>query len=148
MKVEVITETLSNLEIAERQLDRAISLFFSEKDYVSALTLAGAAEEILGKILNHEMNVPHALDEIIKGTLKLNKVPAGGSEEKEAIKAAANMANYFRNRVKHYNAEGQIHFSVDFYAADIIDRAIENYFAVTNYETPLMVRFKNEVLLK
>jgi len=53
VKIKVITETLSNLEIAKRQLDRSISLFFDERDYFSSLTLAGAVEEILGKILNH-----------------------------------------------------------------------------------------------
>ncbi len=132
MKVEVITETLSNLEIAERQLDRAIALFLEEEDYVSSLTLAGTAEEILGKILNLEMNTSHALDELINGALGLNRVPTGGNEEKEAKKAIANIANHFKNRLKHYNAGGEITFSIDFYAAEIIDRAIENYFAVTS----------------
>ena len=147
MKVEVITETLSNLEIAKRQLNRAILLFFDEKDYVSSLTLAGAAEEILGKILNHEMSSSHSLDEVINGALKLNNVPIGGHEEKKAKKEIANIANYFKNRLKHYNAEGELTFSVDFYAAQIIDRAIENYFKTTGNETPQMARFKNEVLL-
>jgi len=147
MKVKVITETLNNLDIAVRQLDRAISLFFDEEDYISSLTLAGAAEEILGKILNHEMSSSHSLDEVIKGALRLNDVPTGGHEEKKAKKEIANIANFFKNRLKHYNAESDLTFSVDFYAAEIIDRAIENYFKITSNETPLMTRFKNEVLL-
>ena len=52
MNIRGIEETLSNLDVAERQLERAIALFLDEEDYVSALTLAGAAEEILGKLLN------------------------------------------------------------------------------------------------
>ena len=40
--------TLTKLEVATRQLDAAIRLFL-EDDYLSSLTLAGAAEEILGK---------------------------------------------------------------------------------------------------
>lgn len=147
MKIKVITETLSNLEIAKRQLDRSISLFFDERDYVSSLTLAGAAEEVLGKILNHERSSSHSLDELIKGALKINSVPVGGHKEKKAKKEIANIANYFKNRIKHYNAEGEITFSVNFYAAEIINRAMSNYFAVTRNETALMIRFKNEVLL-
>src|SRR5690625_1090841 len=144
MKVDVITETLSNLDIAERQLERALSLFFAEQDYISSLTLAGAAEEILGKILNEEKSAPHALADLIEGALKLNEVQAGSSEEKGAKKAIANIANHFKNRLKHYNIDGSITFSTDFYAAEIIDRAIKNYFAVTGAETALMLRFKNE----
>jgi len=74
-------------------------------------------------------------------------VPVGGHEEKKAKKEIANIANYFKNRIKHYNEEGEITFSVDFYAAEIINRAMRNYFAVTRNETALMIRFKNEVLL-
>lgn len=39
--------TLTKLEVAVRQLDMALRLFL-EGDYLSSLTLAGAAEEILG----------------------------------------------------------------------------------------------------
>lgn len=39
MQVEEIEETLSNLEIAHRQIERAIVIFLDDRDYVSALTL-------------------------------------------------------------------------------------------------------------
>lgn len=42
---------ISRLNVACEQLDVAIDLFFSGRSYVSALTLAGAAEEIAGKTL-------------------------------------------------------------------------------------------------
>ncbi|MBK8384257.1 MAG: hypothetical protein IPL11_00655 [Candidatus Accumulibacter sp.] len=41
--------TLTKAEVAVRQLDQAIRLFL-EGDLLSSLTLAGAAEEILGKL--------------------------------------------------------------------------------------------------
>jgi len=44
------SETLSAIEIAEHQLLAALKLW-RDGDYLSALTLAGAAEEILGKRL-------------------------------------------------------------------------------------------------
>lgn len=46
---------VSKLEAATIQLDRAISLFF-EDDWLCSLTLAGAAEEILGKLSAREGN--------------------------------------------------------------------------------------------
>jgi Na+-translocating ferredoxin:NAD+ oxidoreductase RnfE subunit len=41
--------THNKVEIAIEQLEIALDLFLSGKSYVSALTLAGAAEEIFGK---------------------------------------------------------------------------------------------------
>lgn len=38
----------SRIDLACQQLDVAIELFFAKRSFVSALTLAGAAEEILG----------------------------------------------------------------------------------------------------
>ncbi|MBB3231128.1 hypothetical protein [Halomonas stenophila] len=142
MKVEVITESLSYLEIAERQIDRAISLFLNEKDFISSITLAGAAEEILGKMVG-EADGTHVLNDLIDGSLRLLGVDAN---DKKARKEVANIANYYRNRVKHYSDDGGLHFSVDFEAAEIIDRAISNYWKLTQEETPLMERFKIEVL--
>lgn len=143
MKVKVITETLTNLEIAERQLDRAISLFFDEEDCISALTLAGAAEEILGKLLTANGN-SHCLDEIIDFSLKFQNIDTG---DQRARKEVSNIANFFRNRLKHFNAQGEVTFSVDFYAAEVIERATTNYWNYTGEETPPMIRFKEEVLL-
>lgn len=46
----MLTSILTAKEIAEHQLITALMLWHDE-DYLSALTLAGAAEEILGKRL-------------------------------------------------------------------------------------------------
>jgi hypothetical protein len=124
-----------------------LSLFFEAKDFVSALTLAGAAEEILGKLLEQQGQT-HALGHIIDGSLKLNDVEPGSPEEPRARRATANLANQFKNRLKHYSEEDATTFSVDFYAAEIIDRAITNYFAYTGQETKKMKRFKEEVAMR
>ena len=48
-----MTDQMYNkVDLAREQLDDAISLF-RKKKFVSALTLAGAAEDILGKALSH-----------------------------------------------------------------------------------------------
>lgn len=145
MNLDVVTEDLSNLEISKRQLNRAIDLFLFENDFVSALTLAGAAEEILGKLLKLSHN-KHALDELIDNALVLNEITKGSSEGPQARKKIANFHNFFKNKMKHYNQEGSVCFSVDYYAAQIIDRAITNYYNHTSSKTSLMKKFSEEIM--
>ena len=38
------------IDIATCQVERAVTLYLDSADYISAITLAGAAEEILGKM--------------------------------------------------------------------------------------------------
>ena len=148
MRLDEIEETLSNLEVAHRQIERAIVVFLDDKDYVSALTLAGAAEEILGKLLNNEGR-EHWLDSISKGALRALGFRKKEFETPEALKARkeiANIANRYKNRLKHYNDDGTITLLVDVAAAEIIDRAISNYFDLTQRETGAMGRFKELVI--
>lgn len=145
--MEVITESLTNEDVASRQLDRAISLFLDEKDFVSSITLAGAAEEILGKLVKNN-NMSHALEDIIESALLLNEICPEGVEAPKARKEIAKVANYYKNRMKHYNESGGMVLSTDYFAADIIDRAISNYWMLKTSETDLMRRFREEVLMK
>ena len=43
-------QTYERIELAKEHLDLALDLFLSKRSMVSALTLAGAAEEILGRV--------------------------------------------------------------------------------------------------
>jgi hypothetical protein len=43
--------SFANIDIAVRQIDTAIELLLDGKDSFSVLTLAGAGEEILGRLL-------------------------------------------------------------------------------------------------
>ncbi|HEY3431578.1 MAG TPA: hypothetical protein VGK09_03415 [Rhodocyclaceae bacterium] len=149
MHVDEIEETLSNLEIAHRQIERAIVLFLDERDYVSALTLAGAAEEILGKLLNKEGR-EHWLDSISKGALRALGFRKKELQTPEALKAKkeiANIANRHKNTFKYYNTDGTITLLVDVAAAEMIDRAISNYFDLTQRETGAMGKFKELIIL-
>jgi len=141
MKLELGTETLTPKEIAERQLERALSLFFNEKDFVSALTLAGAAEEILGKMLN-EAGRKNTLDEVVAGSMDLV-----GNETAKPNQIAA-LANHYRNRMKHLQDGSAMTFSVGFEAAEMIERATSNYWQLTHELSPLMERFQTEVMLR
>ncbi|MGM8063166.1 hypothetical protein [Vogesella indigofera] len=148
MYVDEIEETLSNLEIAHRQIERAIVLFLDDRDYVSALTLAGAAEEILGKLLKKE-DKEHWLDSISKGALRALGFLEREFQTQEALKARkeiANIANRHKNIFKHYNDNGTVTLLVDVAAAEMIDRAISNYFDLTQRETGAMGKFKELVI--
>lgn len=47
----VLKQTHRRIDLAQEQLDVALELFLSKRSLVSALTLAGAAEEIFSKAL-------------------------------------------------------------------------------------------------
>lgn len=48
--------------------------------------------------------------------------------------------------MKHHNNDGTITFIVDAEAANMIDRAISNYFKFTQRETGAMRRFKELII--
>ena len=70
------------VEIARLQLQTAVELFLSETNYISAITLAGAAEEIFGKMtkpigkknaLAQRMELAESLNEIFTEFKPLSK---------------------------------------------------------------------------
>ena len=127
------------LEVAEHQLERALRLFLDEKDYVCAITLAGASEEILGKLLK-AFGKEHALGSFVTACVETGRVVYN---ENWSRKTFANMANSFRNALKHYVTEDPIMVPREA-AVEILDRAIENFFALTSRETENMRRFMEE----
>lgn len=132
--------TLTKLEVAEYQLERALRLFLDESDYVCAITLAGASEEILGKLLEKE-GKEHALENIINSCMAAGKAIYN---EIWQPKKFAGMANYFRNGLKHYTDGKPITIPREA-AIEILDRAIDNFWALTSRESPNMRRFREEV---
>lgn len=131
--------TLSKLEVAEHQLERALALLLDENDYVCSITLAGASEEILGKLLEKE-GKEHALGSFVKACVEAGRVAYNENWKQSTF---ADMANAFRNDLKHYTDGSPITVSREA-AVQILDRAVENYFALTGKETPHMRRFMEE----
>ncbi|PCJ25086.1 MAG: hypothetical protein COA96_08045 [SAR86 cluster bacterium] len=143
MRVAAKTETVSYLDVATRQLNRSIRLYLDEKDYLSSITLAGAAEEILGQLVV-ENGGTHELEHEITATLRFCDKDENDPKERKSV---ALLANYFKNRTKHYRKEGELIYLTDLSAAQLIDRAISNYWTLTQSGTEDMEQFKNEVLL-
>ena len=125
--------------MAEHQLDRALRLFLDDKDYVSAITLAGASEEIFGELLKAQ-GKEHALDSFIRACVETGKIVF---KEDWPRKHFAEMANYFRNGLKHY-VDGESISVPRAAAIEILDRAIENCWSLTGHETSNVRRFMEE----
>ncbi len=132
--------TFSKRKVAAHQLERALCLFLDENDYVCAITLAGASEEVLGKLLE-QSGQEHALGSFVKACVAIGKNIHG---EEWPPKLFVTMANGFRDSLKHIT-DGQVVTVPKEAAVEILDRAIENYWLLTADETPLMRRFMEEV---
>jgi hypothetical protein len=126
----------TKLQVAEHQLDRALRLLLEDKDHISAITLAGASEEILGKLLN-EQGEESELENFVNACVQI-----GMTEFKEnwKNKEFVSMANYFRNGLKHYTRGDSISIPEEA-AVEIIDRAITNYWSLTAKQSELMKQF-------
>lgn len=113
-------------DIARVQLERAMILFARECDYISATTLAGAAEEILGDQL--ESNAKTEILDFIRIRLERHGHPFDE-------KAVASELNYPRNAFKHYKAKVDDTTSIAFClrdaAIDMIERAVDNHVKLT-----------------
>ena len=154
---------------ALRQLDTALRLYFEGEDYYSVVTLAGASEEILGKLLEDKNleNEKLVKDKDREGARKLLEgVPEEVSEkllkdsdssfvsDKKAIcevheqlykkpleeKDAGTVANYIKNRLKHWSPGQPKSFEADAPAEAeyMLNRAIDNYYHLTGDLTPAM----------
>ncbi len=54
----MVKHTYTRVDLAKEQLEVALSLFLDQNSYAATITLAGAAEEILGKELVHQKKQP------------------------------------------------------------------------------------------
>jgi hypothetical protein len=134
-------QTFSILALATHQLERALRLFLDEGDYVCAITLAGASEEILGRLLV-QPDRKHALGSWVDACVMIGKEIHGEDWEPREF---ASMANAFRNRLKHHGKDDGETITVPKEAAmELLDRAIENYSRLTSDLKPLMLRYNAE----
>jgi len=109
------------LDIAVKQLETAIDLFVDRGDYISAITLAGAAEEILGVLVKRSGKHP-SVDDLCR-SLIAKYVPT--ADPKHIRDQYLNKA---RNSLKHANRakEDEIAIEVEQEAISMIARALNN----------------------
>jgi len=130
----------TKIEAAKNQLERGLSLYLDEQDYLAAITLAGASEEILGKMLEGQGG-KNALKSLSSAVAAI-QIQSGIFQPVE--KKIIGELNKVRDWLKHYQNGGSLEFDAKEDAKEFLDRAISNYFALTGDETELMRRFKEQ----
>lgn len=123
-----LTEDLITLE----QLHCAIELFLQNR-FIPAITLAGAAEEILGKMVK-DKDLKHAQDLIIDFTIMTDR--SRGRSEKQIRDDGNRVRNFLKHRIK-----GEIKIDIKVEAFIVIQRAIENYQRLGKPKSTLMDKF-------
>ena len=129
-------------DIATNQLETALKLYLDGGDRFSVITLAGAAEEILGKELQsrgltNALDTDKALTSAVSQAFGNKPVPP---------KVVADIANHARNQIKHLDSGGPrtVEMDPDEEAKDMLDRATTNYWKLTEDQTPLMLQYLRE----
>jgi len=133
------SERLTKFEVAEAQLNKAIELFCAHEP-LPAITLAGAAEEILGKLVRDGGN-PSALDEEVKDRCDLFHTVFGRPGDPKVF---ADLINRPRNELKHRMAGAPLAFELEEAAVNLIQRAITNFEKLRPGPNPLFRRFEDE----
>lgn len=123
---------LSKQEAASSQLEVALTLYLQGRDYPSVITLAGAAEEVLGRIA-----LSKGLDPSLKRTLRrlvetMKEVWGEDASEKDF----AHLRNRARNELKHIGDGQDLHLDLEREAAAMVTRALENFRLCTGFPHP------------
>ena len=114
----------SHLSAAQWQLLQALRLYEEGQDYYSVITLAGAAEEIFGR-LSQKMGLGCSLDRL-KATLP--KLSERFFQQELEPREAAKSVNRAKNWLKH--GEDPLSFDAKFEAEEMLERAIQNCFPI------------------
>ncbi|OAI26104.1 hypothetical protein [Methylomonas koyamae] len=124
---------LHKAEIARRQIEAASELFFSGGDFLAVVTLAGAAEEILGKLIKRRGETA-----MIDRLVELDRQLTGG----RSFKIVNKEINGIRNALKHADDPNEDELEIEAGSAiAMLSRAVVNYVLFTGGDaTPNMVR--------
>lgn len=121
-------------QLAVIQIETAIDLF-NEQNFICAITLAGAGELILGKLL--PLSVETAMDEILTKVSEI--VP---NIPRDTIRD--DYMNVIRNGFKHVNENiCEQDIDIRLQAIQYITRACTNYAKLRNTMTTKMISFGN-----
>lgn len=125
---------VSKIDAAVDQIDWAIRLFLDSKAYVPAITLAGAAEEIIGEAISSEAAFRKLKESLSQKT---------GIDEKII---SQNHLNKAKNWLKHWKDMGDketIGIELETEAIQYIVRALSNLVVHDNSVTSEAPRFFN-----
>jgi hypothetical protein len=130
--------------IALSQLETALRLYFERSNFFSVITLAGNADEILGKILKTK-GKESSLEELKKAVAAVH---LHLFEEVLPESVVAERANRAKNAIKHGIGEAPtITLDAEQEAKDMLNRAIDNYWVLEQWLTPAMEKFQRESII-
>lgn len=131
-------------DLALAQLETALRLYFEGTDFASVITLAGAADEIFGKLLAAS-GKDNSLASLQKAVIAIHEKLNGGPISHGEV---ADRANRARNNLKHWDPGDPlvVKFDLPQEANDMLNRAIDNYWTLKQKLSPAMERFQRENL--
>jgi len=118
-----VTVVPTKLQVATSQLRLSIALFMEEREYISVITLAGAAEEILGQLAVSAGSTP-ALNRRAEGARQLHVALWGHDPGEKVFKK---LKNKTRNELKHLSSGTPLAIDLERECIRMLDRAVENY---------------------
>jgi len=125
---------LEYYQLAEVQIETAIDLF-NEGNFICAITLAGAGEEILGKLLPPSTEI--ALESLTKKVSSL-------APELSPKQIKDDYLNIVRNSLKHVKEDiCEQDIDLRLHAIQYIARACVNYVTLRDTLTTKMIAFSN-----
>jgi hypothetical protein len=117
-------QTYSRIALAVEQLETALDLFLDHNSYAPAITLAGAAEEVLGRELTGRGEQPVLEWQFDQRALVHSKLHKGPLVKKDFVRTE----NRVRDALKHFHDLADSTITVDLQEAAcwMIVRACEN----------------------
>lgn len=127
------------VEVARKQLETAIRLFFYSEDYFSVITLAGASEEIFGRILQ-ELGKESSHSSYARTFSLVTEALSGEKISERDIKIGTNIT---RNRLKHFNSMSDLRIVLNPRedAMHMLGRATGNYVKLNLPESDEISRY-------
>lgn len=128
-----MNQTVTKRDAADRLIARASHLIQAERDFLCAIVLAGAAEDLLAEMINPtgKGDVPAARRQLAEASAKL--LP-GASPERFRMRMR-DAYNWLRHSGQHASAP-TITFDAEQEARDILDRATDNYWTAFGARPP------------
>lgn len=132
------SKTYTRFELAENQLTSAIGLFVSGRDRFSVITLAGAADVLLSRLVMNQGK------ETFTQRIAKRDAADGGSPVDVSVQGRAINDLLFINQLKHMDEgeEGFIDLDVEECALAAISKALVSYVALAGDQKDIVLAFK------
>ncbi len=129
-------KSYSKLDIAVNQIQTAIEIYLNDQDPFSVITLAGAGEEILARLLQRHSKEPT----LMKHAEALKAIHEELNGKSPDLKHVRDSLNEAKNTIRHMNCSENGNVTMDpiFEAEAMLNRAIDNYYALTGRFTDKM----------